>query len=100
MRWLIRVIVLAVVAYAGFLGLVYSKMTHPPLEFATFWAGVPRWAARGVPFPAMWSRARAGRLEVGDEAPDFDLEFQDHSGRMRLSDLRGRPVVLAFGSYT
>lgn len=87
-------------AYAGFLGLVYAKMIQPPLEFASFWADVPRWAARTVPFPVLWSRARAGELEVGDAAPDFELEYQDGSGAMRLSDLRGRPVVLAFGSYT
>ena len=100
MRWLVRLALLGCLFYAGFLGSVYSKMTQPPLEFAAYWAELPRWATRAVPFPVLWARARAGRLEVGDEAPDFDLEYQDHSGRMRLSDLRGRPVVLAFGSYT
>ncbi len=100
MRWLIRVALLALVAYGGFLGLVYSKMTRPPLEFASFWAEAPSWATRTVPFPALWARARAGELEIGDEAPDFELDYHDHSGKMRLSELRGRPVVLVFGSYT
>jgi hypothetical protein len=35
----------------------------------------------------------------GDEAPDFDLETTD-GGRLRLSDLRGRPVLMHFVSYT
>ena len=35
----------------------------------------------------------------GNEAPDFDLEMTD-GGRLRLRDLRGRPVLLHFGSYT
>lgn len=33
------------------------------------------------------------RLEPGDDAPDFDLT-QDDGGRVTLSDLRGRRVVL------
>lgn len=34
-------------------------------------------------------------LSVGDQAPEFSV--QDHSGRtIRLSDLRGRRVVLWF----
>ena len=42
---------------------------------------------------------------VGDEAPDFDIKRLDKNGkltdeRVRLSDLRGKPVALAFGSYT
>ncbi len=39
--------------------------------------------------------------EVGDLAPDFDLELLDSGGeRVRLSGLRGSPVGLIFGSYT
>ncbi len=34
-------------------------------------------------------------LQVGDQAPDFDV--QDHLGNsVRLSDLRGRKVLLWF----
>jgi hypothetical protein len=100
MRWLIRAALALALLYGAFVGVVYWKMTQPPLEFAKFWAGVPSFASRTVPFRPLWARARAGRLEVGDQAPDFELEFYDHSGKMKLSDLRGRPVVLAFGSYT
>jgi hypothetical protein len=43
--------------------------------------------------------------QVGDEAPDFELERLDRTGKrsggyLRLSSLRGRPVGLIFGSYT
>ena len=39
--------------------------------------------------------------KVGDEAPDFELPLLHGDGRtVRLSDLRGRPVALIFGSYT
>jgi cytochrome oxidase Cu insertion factor (SCO1/SenC/PrrC family) len=39
--------------------------------------------------------------KVGDEAPDFELAVLDGDGEMvRLSDLRGKPVALVFGSYT
>lgn len=36
---------------------------------------------------------------IGDRAPDFELEGLEGE-RVRLEDLRGRPVVLEFGSYT
>jgi hypothetical protein len=43
----------------------------------------------------------AGILQVGDLAPDLELEIADGSGSVRLSDLyHERPVVLVFGSYT
>jgi hypothetical protein len=42
---------------------------------------------------------------VGSEAPDFEIERLSSNGdrtgeTFRLSSLRGRPVALAFGSYT
>ena len=42
---------------------------------------------------------------VGSEAPDFELKRLDEKGvltesTLRLTDLRGRPVGLVFGSYT
>ena len=43
--------------------------------------------------------------QVGDVAPDFELELLDATGqrtadRVTLSSLRGKPVGLIFGSYT
>ena len=38
---------------------------------------------------------------VGDEAPEFELPVLDGKGAtVRLSELRGKPVALIFGSYT
>ncbi len=38
---------------------------------------------------------------VGDEAPEFELPVLDRKGAtVRLSELRGKPVALIFGSYT
>ena len=54
-----------------------------------------------LPMETMWVTARRGRLQVGQEAPDFDLPTRDGSSKVRLSSLRGgKPVVLLFGSYT
>jgi cytochrome oxidase Cu insertion factor (SCO1/SenC/PrrC family) len=38
---------------------------------------------------------RSGMVEEGKPAPDFELE-SDSGDRVRLSSLRGRPVVLHF----
>ncbi len=51
-------------------------------------------------------REAMARLEerapmVGDEAPEFELPVLDGKGAtVRLSELRGKPVALIFGSYT
>jgi len=38
---------------------------------------------------------------IDNEAPDFDLPVLHGDGeRVRLRDLRGRPLALIFGSYT
>ena len=42
-----------------------------------------------------------GILQVGDMAPDLELERLDGSGKVRFSHLHSdRPLVLLFGSYT
>ena len=59
-------------------------------------------------FDAMMAKQKArqgGALKAGIEAPDFEIERLDRwrkrTGQfVKLSDLRGRPVALAFGSYT
>jgi hypothetical protein len=43
--------------------------------------------------------AQGDGVPPGEEAPDFDLERAD-GGQLRLRDLRGRPVLLHFVSYT
>jgi hypothetical protein len=42
-----------------------------------------------------------GILQVGDLAPDLELERLDGSGKVKFSQLHSdRPLVLLFGSYT
>jgi hypothetical protein len=52
------------------------------------------------PFETMWTQARAGSVQPGDMAPNFRLPTPDHQSEVELSSLRGKPVVLVFGSYT
>ncbi|MBM3726094.1 MAG: hypothetical protein FJW40_11790 [Acidobacteria bacterium] len=99
-RLLYLVAVLAVVYGAG-VGYLWAIMLRPPVEFSAAMARIPRPAMRVLPFAPLWARARAGALQEGDPAPDFDLERLDKTSRVRLSAFRGsRPVVLIFGSYT
>ena len=103
-------IVFLLVKLAVFLGIVwvaasaalYAIMLLPPAQFATVIGKVPAEAVFPVlPFARLWSWARAGSLDVGDIAPDFNLKTHDGASRVRLSGHRGeRPVVLVFGSYT
>ena len=59
-------------------------------------------------FNAMMAAQKArqdGVPKIGDMAPDFEIERLDRSKKrtgefVKLSNLRGRPVALAFGSYT
>lgn len=59
-------------------------------------------------FDSMMAEQKArqdGVPKVGDVAPDFEIERLDRSKKrtgdlVKLSSLRGRPVALAFGSYT
>ena len=83
-------------------GVIYSEMRKPPEHFGHFMMKIPAPVAfLAFPFETMWMRARAGHLNIGDRAPDFNLTKVDHSGQMELAELnRTQPVVLVFGSYT
>jgi hypothetical protein len=101
MRKLLRVLLIVFVLWVGFVGVVYQWMLKPPEEFAAKMANLPMPAMMAFPFETMWSNARAGTLNIGDTAPDFELSTVDKKSRVRLSSHRGeRPVVLVFGSYT
>jgi hypothetical protein len=39
-------------------------------------------------------------LQPGQHAPDFELPHVGTENTLRLSDLRGKPVLLHFGSFT
>ena len=89
-----------VVLYAGLLAGLLVVMRQP-VVFGKVMSKVPKPLLMVVPFKQLWLIARAGRLNVGDLAPDFSLPTADRKGRVRLSSFRRhKPVVLVFGSYT
>ena len=47
----------------------------------------------------VWKTIRGEGLQPGAQAPDFEMETTE-GGQIRLSGLRGKPVVLRFGSFT
>jgi hypothetical protein len=100
-RWIARVIGALAVVYIAFAGIMYWLMTKPPAQFAPAMSALAAPTFLLLPFEPMWFRARAGALQIGDAAPDFDLLSVEGAARFQLSSERGsRPVVLIFGSYT
>jgi hypothetical protein len=97
---LVQIGALLAAAWLAFVAFLYTKMTAAPPEFTAVMAKLPMPVMMVVPFEPLWSKARAGTLQPGDAAPDFHLATAGRSGKVRLSDERGRPVVLIFGSYT
>jgi hypothetical protein len=101
-KWVFRVAASLAAAYALLCGIVLTAMLQSPERFGAFMTHVPEAVVWGwAPGERLWRWARAGRLQVGDEAPDFSLPSHDRADRVSLSAFRGhRPVVLVFGSYT
>jgi|SRR5579872_1843437 len=100
-----KVIVLGLAGLAVVYGILcaglYAAMRQPPERFGAIMTRVPDAAFLILPFRPLWLNARAGTLEEGDAAPDFDLPTLDRSRSIRLSsEYRTKPVVLIFGSYT
>ena|SRR5690242_7963170 len=84
-------------ATAGF----YWAMLQPPERFGAIMSHVPMPVMIILPFRPLWMSARGGSLNEGDMAPDFSLPTLDRARSVTLSaELRERPVVLIFGSYT
>jgi hypothetical protein len=84
-------------------GALFTIMRQSPETFAQVMARIPGPVAFLVlPFETLWMRARAGKLKVGDPAPDFTLAKLDKSAQLQLSafSAQRQPVVLIFGSYT
>jgi hypothetical protein len=102
MKWLLRLFIVIAVLYATLFAVVGVAMMQPPVRFGQFMKRMPPALVWGLlPAQSMWLRARAGTLEVGQEAPDFTLPRHKGNGAVTLSAHRGvRPVVLVFGSYT
>lgn len=89
------------VAYVTAVAGILVLLRQPPARMARISARLPILFYRVVPFKTLLSITRGGALNIGDAAPDFDLETVDRLSRVRLSSFRGqKPVVLIFGSYT
>jgi hypothetical protein len=99
---LLQILVVLVMLYASFAGLVLWAMRQPPETFGRVMARMPGPVPFLIfPFETAWLRARAGHLHPGDPAPDFSLIKQDKIGTVQLAALTSQgPVVLVFGSYT
>ena len=94
------VLVVGGVLYAALSATLFAIMIQPPAVIGSFFKRTPWPFFAALPMERLWLRAREGSLRVGDEAPSFDLATFDKKSRVRLSDLRGKPAVLVFGSYT
>jgi len=96
-----KIVAAIAIVYVLLTGMLFALMRQPPDRFAWGMSKLPMISMMVLPFEPLWMRARAGHLEVGDAAPDFDLESVDKQSRVRLSSYQGvKPVVLVFGSYT
>ena len=101
LRILLRVLAALVLFYALATVGMYVAMRQPPEKFGAIMAKVPMPAMIVLPFEPLWMNARAGTLNVGNQAADFSLPTLDGSRTVTLSgEYRERPVVLIFGSYT
>lgn len=79
---------------------LFWAMRRGPATFGAVMQRLPLAALALFPFRTMLAAACGGRLQPGDPAPDFELPRLDGKGSVRLSALRGKPVLLVFGSYT
>ncbi len=100
-RTLLLILVCLVLLYGlASLGL-YAAMRQQPDKFGAIMSRMPTIAMIVLPFKPLWMSARAGKLNVGDVAPDFALPTVDNTRTVKLSEeYRAKPVVLVFGSYT
>jgi cytochrome oxidase Cu insertion factor (SCO1/SenC/PrrC family) len=64
------------------------------------WAAATLLAAALAAAGAQPPQRREGELKVGDAAPDFTIKDLEGKKTVKLSDLKGKPVVLVFGSCT
>jgi hypothetical protein len=100
-RTLLIIAVVLFCGYAAFLIFINWSMHQPPETFGHVMAKMPMPAYFIIPFETFWTRARAGTVQPGETAPDFQLPTLDHKSEIQLSSFRGKqPVVLVFGSYT
>ncbi len=99
-RAVVRGVAVLAAIYVLLSAALYVVMLRPPGAIASTFNYVPWPAWVVLPMRPMWLHARGGALQVGDEAPAFDLASHDGKSRVSLASLRGKPAVLVFGSYT
>jgi len=96
-----RVVLVLFVLWLAMSAVLAYAMRQSPEKFGHFMSHMPVISFLVLPFETLWTDARAGRLEVGSPAPDFQLHTLDKSDSVQLSSFREKkPVVLVFGSYT
>lgn len=101
LRIVSSVLCVVFVLWLGFVSYIWRAMHRTPEEFGRVMMHMPWQVFLILPFETLWTRARAGSVNLGDTAPDFTLTKLDKSGSVQLSQLyRAEPVVMIFGSYT
>jgi len=100
-RILAQFLALAVLLWVLASAALYGAMRQTPERFGAIMSHVPTVAMIVLPFKPLWMSARAGHLAVGEPAPDFALPVLHSDRVVKLSEeIRQKPVVLIFGSYT
>ncbi len=101
-KWIVRGVLVLVVAYVTLFSVVTAAMLQPPERFGAVIKYMPMPLVWGLlPGPRIWMWARKGTLTEGMPAPDFNLPTLDRKSSVALSSHRGvLPVVLVFCSYT
>jgi hypothetical protein len=99
--WIIASVSTLGVAWLGFVAYVDWAMHQPPEVFGHVMMRMPMPAYFLFPFETMWTQARHGQVDPGNQAPSFTLNSLETHEPVQMNSLwSARPVVLVFGSYT
>ena len=100
-RWLLRSAGVLAAAWLCFVGYADWAMHQPPDVFGHVMMHMPMPAYFLFPFETMWTQARFGHVNPGDQAPDYTVKTLETKTPVQLGSLwESKPVVLVFGSYT
>jgi hypothetical protein len=100
-RWLLRSAGVLAVVWLCFVGYIDWAMHQPPDVFGHVMMHMPMPAYFLFPFETMWTQARFGHVNPGDQAPDYLVKTLETKTPVQLGSLwESKPVVLVFGSYT
>ncbi len=106
MKWFskknaLRALLALVMVYLVSLAVTFYVMCQPPETVTRVMKIMPAPLKMLFLMKPLWEIARAGELEPGAIAPDFELPVEDGRSKVKLNKFRGKkPVVLVFGSYT